>query len=91
MNHVRQQGAGNINVMLRKGAKVYLRKENLLYQHFNSMGVKTFTVQNLLDNPKLLEKQLSKEDIRNNKIKTINFCGPESAIDKTKNLIEKVT
>jgi len=91
MNNIRQQGAGNIIAMLRKGAKVYLREENPLYQHFNSMGVKIFTIQNLLDNPKLLEKQLSKEDIQNNRIQTINFSGAESAIDKTKNLIKKVT
>ena len=38
MNHVRQQGTGNISMAMLKGAKVFLRRENLLMPFYRKFG-----------------------------------------------------
>lgn len=91
MNHKRQQAVGNISAMLAKGAKVFLREENPLYQHYKSMGIKLFTIQSLLETPELLEKPLPRDDIQKNKKKIKDFLGSEAAIYKTRCLIEQIT
>ncbi len=45
MNHTRQQGLGNIIMVLWLGAKVFLNENSLAYAHFNDIGVKVFSVQ----------------------------------------------
>jgi dTDP-N-acetylfucosamine:lipid II N-acetylfucosaminyltransferase len=38
MDHVRQQATGNVSIALLKGAKVFLRPENLLTPFYRDMG-----------------------------------------------------
>jgi len=38
MNHVRQQATGNVSTALLKGAKVFLRRENLLTSFYRKLG-----------------------------------------------------
>jgi hypothetical protein len=38
MNHVRQQATGNVSIALLKGAKVFLREENLLTPFYRRLG-----------------------------------------------------
>jgi hypothetical protein len=45
MNHKRQQAFGNINSALYKGAKVFLRPENLLFKYYKSIGMKIFSIE----------------------------------------------
>ncbi|MFD2551370.1 TDP-N-acetylfucosamine:lipid II N-acetylfucosaminyltransferase [Bizionia sediminis] len=47
MNHTRQQARGNINTALYKGAKVFLRNENPIYQQCKQLGMHIFSVQDL--------------------------------------------
>lgn len=44
MNHVRQQAVGNVSTAIYKGAKVYLRPENLVNPFYREMGVTLFDV-----------------------------------------------
>jgi hypothetical protein len=64
MNHKRQQAFGNINTALYKGAKVFLRPENLLYKYYKSIGMKIFSVEDL---EKLGENALQPLDTKTQK------------------------
>ncbi|WP_296380319.1 TDP-N-acetylfucosamine:lipid II N-acetylfucosaminyltransferase [Winogradskyella sp.] len=50
MNHTRQQARGNINTVLYKGAKVFLRKENPIYIQCKKLGIHIFSIQDLTGN-----------------------------------------
>ncbi len=51
MNHRRQQGLGNISILLRLGKKVYLRRETSTFRHFTDLGIKVFDVEDIIKNP----------------------------------------
>ena len=44
MNHVRGQAMGNLNSMILRGAKVYIRRENPYADFFEELGVKFFYI-----------------------------------------------
>ena len=87
MNHVRQQGAGNVDSMLAKGTKVFLREENPMFQLYKSKGIKVFKIQDLEADPNLLFENLDKKALENNKKILKQFRGMEIKISMTKNLI----
>lgn len=67
-NSTRQQGVGNILSLLYLGAKIYLNKNNLLYEYYKKLGFNVFTVEEFnkaLKNKILIG--LDKEEINNNK------------------------
>ncbi|MBB1368463.1 TDP-N-acetylfucosamine:lipid II N-acetylfucosaminyltransferase [Pseudoalteromonas sp. SR44-5] len=84
MNHKRQQAAGNILIMLSLGAKVFLDKENPLYDYFKCLGFKVFNKDNFnCDN-------MSKDDVAINKELSLKSFNSEITINKTKALIDKL-
>ena len=88
MNHKRQQAAGNIITMLSLGAKVILDKENPLYKYTLNMGFKVF------DNKDLgyqLSKKLHEKDKASNKSVSVDNFNSIVTLEKTKNLINKLT
>ncbi len=91
MNHKRQQAAGNIIVMLFKGATVFLREENPLYDHYINMGIILFSIQELINSPELLERRLTDKEIKSNRQLIKTFMGTEASLKKTKNLIETIS
>ncbi len=90
MNHKRQQAGGNIGMMLFKGATVFLREENPLYMYYKNMGVLLFSIQNLKQNPNLLNYRLSNEEVLHTRLKFKQFGGLDVAKDRTESLIRKV-
>lgn len=48
MNHVRQQALGNVNIMLYKGARVFLRSDNPIYSFFRDKGAHIFSIDDLI-------------------------------------------
>lgn len=44
MNHVRQQGIGNITAQLMRGGKVMLRPENPIYKYYMRKGIKVYPI-----------------------------------------------
>lgn len=44
-NHDRQQGVGNITSMLSKGKKVFLKKNNPLFEFFKSVNVEVYDIE----------------------------------------------
>lgn len=90
MNHVRQQAVGNIVIMLYLGAKVFLRKECPTYAYLLDQGAVIYTIQELEENPDLLNERLDHESIEiNRKIIKCNWS-KETSDRKTINLLRRV-
>jgi len=88
MNHKRQQGVGNIVIMLYLGARVFLREENPTYKMLKKEGAILNTVQELESNSELLKRRLSENEIKKN-IEVLYKHWSKVAIDrKTKDLVE---
>lgn len=86
MPHKRQQGVGNIIVLLNLGAKVYLDKSNLLYSFLKEHGFFVFCLEEISSADFLAE--LTPEQILNNQQRLFEIWGRASIIDKTKKLVE---
>lgn len=61
MNHIRQQGLGNINLALQVGMLVFLNEKSPVYTFFKSKGACLFTTQQLNEQPNLIDFQLTAE------------------------------
>ncbi|VVS95297.1 tdp-n-acetylfucosamine:lipid ii n-acetylfucosaminyltransferase [Desulfoluna spongiiphila] len=90
MNHLRQQGAGNVSAMLYMGAKIFLNKSNPLYIHYISIGLKIFSMDELYSNLEILDLKLTEEEICKNKNIIKSSSTFKAGLDKTKKLIEIV-
>jgi len=90
MNHRRQQATGNIVAMLAKGAKVFVREENPVYNLYSSKGIKIFKIEDLEKNPHLLFQKLKSQAIYNNKKIIQQLWGMENCLAMTRNLIDTV-
>ena len=66
MNHVRQQGIGNISATLLRGGKVFLRPENPIYIYYTRLGIKIFQFTDALS-LKDLVISLTEDEIVNNR------------------------
>jgi hypothetical protein len=89
MNHIRQQGLGNIVIMLYFGARVFIRKENPIYPFLKEMGIEISTVQELESTPQLLTTPLSENQKQKNKELVSEYWSNHKAISRTKTLIEQ--
>ncbi len=90
MNHRRQQALGNVDSMLAKGAKVFLREENPAYGLYSAKGIKLFKIQDLEKNPSLLFHKLEPNIIQKNKEIIKEIRGMAIKYTMTKNLINTV-
>ena len=66
MNHFRQQAAGNIICALINGSKVFMSNRSPLFNHFKSLGLTIFSLEDDLKSKEDL-KLLSKQQIKTNK------------------------
>jgi hypothetical protein len=88
MNHKRQQAVGNIVIMMYLGARVFLRADNPTYQMLKKDGAVINTVQELENQPSLLNMSLTEQEIQSN-IEILYKHWSKEAIDKkTKDLVE---
>lgn len=87
MNHVRQQGVGNIISMLYMGAKVFIREENPTFIYLKRNGVTVFSVQELENNPQLLFSPLSQLEVVNNRTIVESLWSNSTLLKKTKKII----
>lgn len=88
MNHLRQQAMGNIITMMYLGAKVFLNKENTVYQFFKKEGAYIFDIDELeLEiNTRLTDRQIE----HNRNILRMHW-GREIILAKTRKLIASVS
>ena len=91
MNHIRQQALGNISIMLYLGATVFLKKENPIYSFFKEDGAVIFSIEELEENPNLIDYRLSLNEIDINREMIRKDSNKELMLKKTKNLINMAT
>jgi hypothetical protein len=88
MNHVRQQAGGNVLAMLHMGATVFLREENPMYKFYKSQGATIYSVQELIQDSKLIKYRLTDREIKDNRaILRANFSSAAN-LEKTSQLID---
>ena len=88
MNHLRQQGLGNIVTTMYMGAKVFLNKSNPAYQFFKKSGAVIFSMDEL--NVENVNSLLDEAAVEINRLVLKNYWGRDVLLDKTKNLISTV-
>ncbi|HIF9499017.1 TPA: TDP-N-acetylfucosamine:lipid II N-acetylfucosaminyltransferase [Photobacterium damselae] len=88
-NNIRQQGLGNIIIMLYLGAKVFLNQMSPLYEYFVEKGFVIFSIEDLMKNSDLIKCRLSKVDMEKNRFLLHEIWGEEFVNIKTKKIVEK--
>nr|WP_315298352.1 TDP-N-acetylfucosamine:lipid II N-acetylfucosaminyltransferase [Raoultella terrigena] len=91
MNHVRQQGVGNIISMIYIGAKVFLREENPTFGFLKDKGVKIYSVQDLEHDPLNSFSPLAQVDVINNRSIIDKIWSNSALLAKTRKLISTLT
>ncbi|MGZ9874647.1 TDP-N-acetylfucosamine:lipid II N-acetylfucosaminyltransferase [Raoultella ornithinolytica] len=91
MNHVRQQGVGNIISMIYIGAKVFLREENPTFIFLRDSGVKIYSVQDLERDPLNSFSPLSQVDVISNRSIIDKIWSNSALLGKTRKLISTLT
>jgi hypothetical protein len=87
MNHLRQQGLGNIQISLWRGSKVYMNESSILYRSLINKGYVIFKIQDL-------EAHLGKdesliEEIREcNRQLLIRDYGKKTTLNRTKAIVD---
>jgi len=87
MNHLRQQGLGNIQISLWRGTKVFMNETSILYNSLIKKGFIIFKMEEL-DNHINEDRILGKEEVEHNKKILTQFYGETSILNKTKQLAE---
>lgn len=88
MNHKRQQGLGNIVIMLYLGARIFLAEENPIYTMLTKQGAILNTMSELELNPKLLKTPLLENEIQKNIEVLYKHWSKETIDAKTRSLVE---
>lgn len=86
MNHLRQQGLGNIIISLFVGAYVFLDKANPLYAFLSESGFDIYSI----DDIKTVHS-LPKPDVTKNRSIILSIWGAEAQFSKTENFINIMT
>ena len=86
MNHLRQQAVGNIITMMWMGAKIFLHKQNPVYQFLIRNKFIMYELEQL--NNEHLTTRLSNFDIEMNRKLLLTIWGEKVILEKTKKLIE---
>lgn len=89
MNHKRQQAVGNIVIMFYFGAHIFLREENPAYAFFKENGLVLSSVQELENDPSLIDMPLSSEEKKINRRLIADYWSREKGIERTKNIVRK--
>lgn len=85
----RQQAMGNINMMLRRGCKVFLSETSVIYKHLTSLGIKVFSFEKDL-NQENIDTPLTEKEKRLNREITLKTCTYAAAERRFKNLYKLI-
>lgn len=87
MNHVRQQATGNVSIALLKGAKVFLRQENLLAPFYRNMGASLCDFPDESGTPDAsLFEPLGAEERERNRRAVMNYWDRATIVQAARNL-----
>ncbi|SDG22904.1 4-alpha-L-fucosyltransferase glycosyl transferase group 56 [Idiomarina zobellii] len=90
MNHLRQQAGNNIAQALFMGARVILDSKNPFYTDYKQRGVYLNSIEDINKTPELLSQPLTYKERLFNRIHLRKARGSETALFKTKILIESI-
>ena len=90
MNHLRQEGLGNIIIMLEMGSKIFLQKANPIYIFLKKAGTHVFEISSLLENQKAIFAPLSASQIKKNKEIARKYWEHSVVINNIKSFINTV-
>jgi hypothetical protein len=85
-NNIRQQGVGNLIILLKLGIKIYLNENGMAWKFMQDLGIKVFSINKDINNIDALEP-LDIEIAKSNRKKIEEFINIESLDKKTLNLI----
>lgn len=88
MNHVRQQALGNIVAMMYRGAKIFLREESVLYNHFKGINAYIYSIQELEADPQLLDCHLTHNEIQFNRALLQDTWSETVILQRTQALVD---
>lgn len=91
MNHVRQQGMGNVWLGFLSGCSVFLERQSPAYQYFKKQGYNVFSVEQLGTNANLEDFLLNDIESANNFEKITHALSVVKAKDRALTLINIVT
>jgi hypothetical protein len=86
MNHVRQQATGNVSAALLKGAKVFLREENLLYPFYRALGAQVCALP-ASATPEFFAPLDADEAARNRRV-VMDYWSMETVLRQTRELAQ---
>jgi dTDP-N-acetylfucosamine:lipid II N-acetylfucosaminyltransferase len=84
-NTTRQNALGNIAALISQGCKIFLRKENLLYDFFTSEGIKVFLIQEISQYE--LTNSLTLDEKINNFNQIKRLFGKEATYERTESFL----
>jgi len=87
MNHYRQQGMGNIIILLWLGARLYMRSENIAFQYLIENGAIVFPI----DGDEISLDPLTEDQKEQNRSVMERLYNHDLIIEKARNLIKIVT
>lgn len=82
--HERQQASDNIFLQMMYGARVYLSESSYAYKYLKEIGFSIFSYQNDI---RLLNKELSEEEVMNNRRLLSSLYASSKLINRVKNII----
>ena len=92
MGHYRQQGVGNIILMILFGAKVYLSTRNPFYKFCIKRGMRIFSIENdLMSLSHDLFSEISSAEVRQNKKAILEYFGQNAVLERNRKFIEKIS
>jgi len=90
MNHVRQQAFGNICTALYKGARVYLRAKNPIFQFLQEKGVSIYEVPESAAGKDELFAPLNPDEVARNRQLLLSFLSMENVVDRVRCLASRI-
>lgn len=88
MGHLRQQAMGNIYGVLYMGAKLFLFKNNPVYEFLKSIGIIVFTIEELELNATLLNSHLVESDKLKNRQIIASYYSKEASLERIKKICQ---
>lgn len=90
MNHVRQQGFGNVCFGLTTGRIVFMNSKSPLYRTLSELGIKLFSLEELSEIGSINDFKLSEKEKKSNREIMIKHYGRDALNTRTKNLLESI-
>ncbi len=91
MNHHRQQAMGNIVASIAMGARVFLNESNPVFNFFQSLGVKVFSLQADFGDIEMNVNPLTAEAVEANRECILREYGKQTGIERARAIVVRLS